>query len=282
MNDSSQSKQEKTSTQPDQHSVNWPLWIGGGAFGGAVIALVIALSGLVGQRSDILSLLRPPADSTTQLPSDSATQLPADSTSETNPPADLREHQQLVSEVVSDLEREFLIADSPTRGNPDADIVLYKFSDFQCSYCAQATKEVETFLSQHESEVLFVYKHFPLAEVHPEAIAAALAAWAAGQQDQFWPYHDALFINQDSLGEEFYLEVATELGLDIEQFNRDRASDAAKAAIARDLALASEMHLDSTPTFIMDDVLIPGAVPADFFVDMLARLKAFKEETNTP
>lgn len=283
MNDSSsQPKQEQPSTQSDQTSINWPLWLGGGAFCGAAIALVIALSSLVGQRSDILSLIRPPADSSSRLPADNSTQLPTDSPSETLPPADLREHQQLVSEVISDLEREFLIGDSPTRGNPDADIILFEFSDFQCPYCAQATEEIDTFLSKHESEVLFVYKHFPLVEIHSEAITAALAAWAAGRQDQFWPYHDALFANQDALGEELYLEIATELGLDMEQFNRDRASDAAKAAIARDLALASEMQLNSTPTFIMNDLLIPGAVPADFFADMLARLKAFQEGTDNP
>ena len=66
------------------------------------------------------------------------------------------------------------------------------------------------------------------------------------------------------MGDDLYGEIAQELGLDIAQFDRDRASEAAQAAIARDLALASELRLNSTPTFLMNDLLIPGVVPADF------------------
>jgi protein-disulfide isomerase len=158
--------------------------------------------------------------------------------------------------------------------NADADIVLLEFSDFQCPYCAQATTEVDAFVDDHEADVLYVYKNLPLTSIHPEALPAALAAWAAGQQDQFWPFHDALFANQGQLGEELYIQTAQELGLDVDQFNRDRASEAAKAAIAQDLALAAEFQLSSTPTFIMDELLIPGAVPADFFAEALVRLQA--------
>ena len=94
------------------------------------------------------------------------------------------------------------------------------------------------------------------------------------QQGQFWEFHQALFANQADLGEELYVQIATDLGLDLEQFNRDRASDEAKAALARDLALVQEFQLRSTPTFIMADLLIPGAVPSEFFEEALTRLQA--------
>jgi protein-disulfide isomerase len=231
------------------------MWLGIGFFGVAGIALLISLSSIFNDNS---------AESGVEV-SDPVVAAP---------PASLEEHQQLVSEVVEDLDRDILIGDSPTLGNPDADIVLLKFSDYECPYCAQATTQVETFMADHEADVLFVYKHLPLTRIHSEALPAALAAWAADQQDQFWAYHHELFRQQADLSEDVYVQIAEDLGLDLDQFNRDRASEAAKAAIARDLALAAEFQLTSTPTFIMDNMLIPGAVPAEFFTEALARLQA--------
>lgn len=262
------------SDSPDKQplSGNWLLWIGLGIF--SIVGLALAI--FVG-----IGIGRETAPSITQdsgreaVPSANAAPSPA---ANADPPNDLREHQRLVSAVLGDLERDFLIGDSPTRGNPDATIVLFEFSDFQCPFCARATQEVEAFLADSESEVLLVYKHLPLNDIHPEAIPAALASWAADQQGEFWAFHDALFANQDALGDGLYEEIAQDLNLDLAQFNRDRQSEAAKAAIARDLALAAELQLGSTPTFIMGGLLIPGAVPAELFAEALARLQAFQEQ----
>ena len=273
MNESS-SQPQPSSNQPQHRRQNWPLWLGIGFFSAVGIALLASLINVLRPESSTPPITQAPTDSTSE------TTASASNTSEIRPPADLREHQKIVSEVIRDLDRTVLIGDSPTRGNPDADVVLFEFSDFQCPYCARATEEVDTFMDANESEVLFVYKHLPLSRIHPQAIPAALAAWAAGQQDQFWPFHDALFANQANLGEAQYVEIADELGLDIDQFNRDRQSEAAQAAIAQDLALAAELQLNSTPTFIMSDLLIPGVVPADFFAEALLRLKAFQDSNS--
>lgn len=236
----------------------WPLWLGIGFFGVVGVVLLVLL----------LSFLRGGEEVPT------VAGAPDAELAEGNPADDLRAHQAHVSEVVADLGREFLIGDSPTLGNPDAEIVMLEFSDFQCPYCSRAAGQVEAFMADHDSEVLLVFKHLPLTSIHPEALPAALASWAADQQDQFWPFHKALFANQAELSDEVYVQIAEDLGLDIEQFNRDRASEAAKAAVARDLALAQEFQLRSTPTFIMDNLLIPGAVPSDFFAEALQRLQA--------
>ncbi|MEM6838343.1 MAG: thioredoxin domain-containing protein [Cyanobacteria bacterium P01_C01_bin.120] len=244
------------SNQPS--SKNWPLWLGVGFFGVAGLALLVSLTSVFGGSSDEPAVAEPAA-------------APV---AETAPPANEAEHQALVTEVVADLGREVLVGDSPTKGNPDADVVLMKFSDFQCGYCSRATNEIETFMADSGDDVLFVYKHFPLTSIHPEAVPAALASWAAGQQGQFWEFHDALFANQADLGDRFYTRIARDLGLDVEQFNRDRASEAAKTAVARDMALAQELQLSSTPTFIMDDLLVPGAVPSDLLAEILVNLQA--------
>jgi len=267
MSESSQSPEQTPASQPTR-ARNWPLWLGLGFFGLVTIALLASLTNFWFEASTGSDQSAVGQDSAiTETPPSGDGPTPA-------APTDLRSHQQLVSEVVNDLDRAVLIGESPTRGNPDAEIVLLEFSDFQCPYCARATESVDAFVDAYESDVLYVYKNLPLANIHPEAIPAALAAWAAGQQGQFWAFHDALFARQDELGEALYEEVATDLGLNLEQFNQDRTSEAAQAAIARDLALASELQLRSTPTFIMDELLIPGVVPPEFFAEALARLQA--------
>lgn len=260
MSDSSpQASPEPASSSAKARATNWPLWLGIGFFGAVGIALLISLTTSLGGNSTAPLDAEAPAPTTAPVAA---------------PPANQEDHQVLVTEVVDDLNREILVGDSPTLGNPDASVVLLKFSDYQCGFCNQATGHVDEFLAEHDDDVLFVLKNFPLTNIHPEALPAALAAWAAGQQDQFWPYHEALFENQMNLGEGLYLRIARDLDLDLDQFNNDRASEDAKKAIARDLALAQELQLSSTPTFIMDDVLIPGAVPADFLAEALVRVQA--------
>jgi protein-disulfide isomerase len=103
---------------------------------------------------------------------------------------------------------------------------------------------------------------------------AAKAAWAAGQQDQFWLYHDGLFVNQNRLGEDLYIELAEAMQLDMEQFNRDRASPEAEAAIQQDLELAQQLRLQGTPSFIMNDLLIPGGAPPQLFEEIFNQINA--------
>ena len=110
--------------------------------------------------------------------------------------AEWEAQMQRVQGVLQSMDRAELIGNSPTKGPQDAEIVLIKFSDFQCPYCAIAAADMKTFTQAHTTDVLYVYKNFPLVSIHPEAMPAAKAAWAAGQQDQFWLYHDGLFAYQ--------------------------------------------------------------------------------------
>lgn len=188
-------------------------------------------------------------------------------------PAESREEQQaIVTEVMASMDRATLIGSSATRGNPNAEIVLFKFSDFQCPYCAVSAAQMKEFVGNHEGELLYVYKHFPLTQIHPEAMPSAKAAWAAGQQGQFWLYHDGLFVNQPRLGEDLYVELAESMGLDMEQFNRDRNSPEAEAAVQADLELAQRLQLRGTPSFIMNDLLIPGGAPPQLFEEVFNRI----------
>ena len=134
---------------------------------------------------------------------------------------------------------------------------MVAFSDFQCPFCASADKSVKEFMAKHKDKVTLVYKYFPLTQIHPEALPAARAAWAANKQGKFWEFHDALYANQAKLGEAFYVTTATNLKLDLNKFNADRKI--ADNAIVEDFKLGRKIGIDGTPTFILNGEVVTGA-----------------------
>ena len=151
-----------------------------------------------------------------------------------------------------------IIGNSPVLGAEDSEITLVEFSDFQCPFCSKSNQVVQSFLDENHNRVRLVYKNLPLSEIHPEALAAARAAWAAGQQGKFWEYHDALFESQESLGNELYLEMAKNLGLEIDQFTLDR--EKADEQISKDIELANSLGINGAPLFVMSGKVFRGDV----------------------
>lgn len=152
---------------------------------------------------------------------------------------------------------------SPVFGRQSARTWLYVFADFQCPYCAQVRSILQDFVARHP-DVSIIYKHYPIVTIHPEAMDASLAAWAAQQQGEFWSFHDILYANQASIGEGLYLQAAKELKLDLQRFNRDRKSAQALAAIKADMDLADSLGVSGTPFFVMNGQVFSGAVDAQF------------------
>ncbi len=166
-----------------------------------------------------------------------------------------------------------VIGQSPTRGATNGSVLLVEFSDFQCPFCAKAHDTLKQFMAKHGDQVTLVYKHLPLTSIHPEALPAAKAAWAAGQQGKFWGFHDALFANQKQLGNALYTATAKSLGLDLQKFDRDRASPAAQAAIEQDVQVAEQLGIDGTPFFVMNGTPLAGAVELADLEKTLAQVK---------
>ena len=100
---------------------------------------------------------------------------------------------------------------------------------------------------------------------------AAEAAWAASQQGKFWEYHDALFENQNTLGESLYLELAEQMELDIDKFNADR--ELASEKISQDIELAESLGIQGTPFFILNEEVFSGAVGLSELETRLQRAK---------
>lgn len=151
-----------------------------------------------------------------------------------------------------------VVGQSPTKGNGKT--VLVEFSDFQCPYCQAAAGTIRQFVTKRGDRVTLVYKHLPLTSIHAEALPAAKAAWAAGQQGKFWEFHDALFEQQKQLGEPLYSSLAKSLKLDVTRFDRDRTSKAAETAINQDVQLAEKLGINGTPFFVMNGRVFSGDV----------------------
>ncbi len=167
-----------------------------------------------------------------------------------------------------------VIGDSPATGAADRKIVLVEFSDFQCPFCAKAHQTVKQFMDKHKDKVTLTYKHLPLTQIHPEALPAAKAAWAAGQQGKFWEYYDALFTQQQKLGEPLYIATAEGLKLDMARFNRDRSGAAAEAAIEKDIQLAESLGINGTPFFTLNGETLSGAIELSEMEKALERVRA--------
>jgi protein-disulfide isomerase len=150
-----------------------------------------------------------------------------------------------------------VIGQSPIIGSAKLNTVLIEFADFQCPYCAQAETTLKTLLKKYPN-LTFVYKNFPLTEIHSHALSAAAAAWAAKQQGKFWQYHDALFANQDKLGDKLYLDIAKQLKLNLTKFKRDYSLSV--PAVQKDRQLAEKLGLPGTPFFILKSKNFTGSV----------------------
>jgi protein-disulfide isomerase len=143
-----------------------------------------------------------------------------------------------------------VIGSSPIlKYSQDSTVTLIEFGDYECPFCIEAHPQLQQFLEQH-SNVELVYKHLPLIDIHPEALSAARASWAALQQGKFWEFHNALFERQGNLNEQAYQEIATGLKLNLEEFNRDRNSFAATEAIIQDMQDANKLKIEGTPSFL--------------------------------
>lgn len=148
-------------------------------------------------------------------------------------------------------------------GPDDAKVTIVLFSDFQCPYCAVLAQSIRTVRERHPREVAVVYRHFPL-DTHPHAVAAARASECAGVQGRFEAFEYALFSAQDSIGVAPWSRFATTAAVpDTMAFRTCSESPAPITALARDSVAARKLNVSSTPTFLVNELRLVGAVPLD-------------------
>jgi protein-disulfide isomerase len=159
--------------------------------------------------------------------------------------------------------------DDNVKGNPEAGVTLFKYSDFQCPACATYQPMVQSLGEEFPDDLKIVYRHLPLVSIHPNSVPAAKASEAAGMQEKFWEMHDILFERQqewsgDRNVKNRFVAYAEELGLDVERFNSDFDSREIQEKITGQMLSANRLGINSTPTFFIGDTRITPRSFDDF------------------
>jgi protein-disulfide isomerase len=149
------------------------------------------------------------------------------------------------------------------RGPNDAAVTFVEYGDFECPYCGKAEESIREVLSAFGDDMRYVWRHLPLADVHPSAQIAAEASEAAADQGRFWEMHDVLLNHQGELGPRQLVEYATDLGLDVDRFRRGLQQREFAARVTEDVASADESGVSGTPTFFINGRRHYGAYDID-------------------
>jgi protein-disulfide isomerase len=140
-------------------------------------------------------------------------------------------------------------------GPSHAPVTLVEYGDFECPNCKQAAPAVKLLLKRFNGRVRLVWRQFPLEEVHPHALQAALASEAAAGQGKFWPMHDLLFDNQQHLKPPALRSYAERLELDIVRYDADMADTVYLQRVREDIESGAKSGARATPTFFLNGVI---------------------------
>ena len=149
---------------------------------------------------------------------------------------------------------EIPVAHSPIKGKKDAPITIVEFIDLQCPFCKRFHPVIDEVLKVYPDKVNYIAKHFPLINIHPQALPASKAAFAAGEQGKYWEMLETLLQNGSVLSEDKFKEVAGNLGLNVKQFMKDYEGKSAQweEYIKKDLMAGSTAGVRGTPTFYIN------------------------------
>lgn len=144
-----------------------------------------------------------------------------------------------------------------TKGPENASVTVVEYADFQCPACRSYFPITQQLVDKYGDRVKFQFRHFPLVQIHQNAMIAHRAAEAAGRQGKFWEMHDLLYSRQtawqDSKNATAIMEdYAAELGLNMDQFKADFASESVNDTIQADIKAGQALGANSTPTFIIN------------------------------
>lgn len=158
-------------------------------------------------------------------------------------------------------------ADSPVGGNPNGDVVMVEFNDYQCPYCKRAHQVVKS-VTGADGKVKIIYKDLPI--LGEASRIAALAALAAIKQGKHLALHNALMEFTGKLDRDKILEIASSVGLDRAQLEKDMEDPKLKQIIERNMMLASALGIRGTPAFVVGKQFVPGAIDAATLKQLIA------------
>jgi protein-disulfide isomerase len=157
-------------------------------------------------------------------------------------------------------------ADDHVRGPADAPVTVLEYGDYQCPFCRGAARDVGRMLDMHPGLIRFVFRNFPIPQLHPQAEQAAEAAEAAAVQGRFWDMYELLLTPSSTLDLASLLDYAARLGLDLGRFRGEVTENAHAARIERDVTEGIRNGVNATPKFYVNGERIDGKVPLEGLV----------------
>jgi protein-disulfide isomerase len=167
----------------------------------------------------------------------------------------------------AEIRAKLLTSDSPAVGPADAKVTVVEFSDFECPHCRTLSQTLKTLVPKYP-QVRFVFKNFPLTQIHPWAMTAALAGRCAFQssEDAFWKMQDSIFQQQDLISTENVYDkladFAATAGLNREEFRACLAAPEAQKSVESDIQMGKALNITSTPTVFVNGRENIGGDPA--------------------
>jgi protein-disulfide isomerase len=158
-----------------------------------------------------------------------------------------------------------------SQGSPNAPITLVEYGDFECPYCGQAFYVVKQLQQRLGNQLRYVFRNFPLVQVHPYALQAAEAAEAAGAQGKYWQMFDMLFEHQDALDTPHLIQYARDIGLDVQKFEQELQNRTFVPRIEEDIQSGEHSGVQGTPTFFINGVKYNGSYEQPY---LLAAIEA--------
>jgi len=158
------------------------------------------------------------------------------------------------------------------QGNAKAHIELVEYGDYQCPHCGHAHPIVKDIQKRMGDKLKFVFRNFPLAEIHPDATHAAIATEAAAAQGKFWEMHDIVFEHQRNLSDVSLVKLAKQIGLDIAQFEKDFDNQETQDKVANDFESGVRSGVNGTPTFFVNGAKYNGSWEDEYLLEYLQSL----------
>jgi formate-nitrite transporter family protein len=158
-------------------------------------------------------------------------------------------------------------ADDHVLGPADAPVTLVEYGDYECPFCRGAFRDVHRLLDRYPGKIRFVFRNFPIAQVHPHAEQAAEAAAAAAAQGKFWDMYELLLQDSSDLDFDSLLGYADRLGLDVARFRNEVMGNVYAERISRDISEGIRNGVNQTPKFYVNGRRIDGKFPMEGLVD---------------
>ena len=159
---------------------------------------------------------------------------------------------------------------APVLGNPEGDVTVVEFFDYNCPYCRRAAPEVDALIAK-DRNIRLVYREWPI--LGEGSVFAARAALASRKQGKYAEFHAAMMGLQGRAEEESVLRVAAEIGLDIDRLRQDMTAPAIEEHIATSMRLTRGLGFQGTPSFVIGDGLVPGFVERSQLEEFVARAR---------